>query len=179
MKLASYKGTQAGWRGLANRLIRFRLGGKYSHTEIVFELGDGVDHLMPDGTAFAVGGAFWCASAVGAERMPALSTRRAGRIGGVRFKRIILDPDKWDIVDYPRDPRRAAEWFFVHQGALYDWQLIVSFLAWFMPNKINRYTCSESVAAAGRHPDPHRFDPCVLHAAHTTNTDPASAGFFI
>lgn len=36
--------------GLGNVLIRLRLRGPYSHSEIVFEPGDGVDHLMPDGT---------------------------------------------------------------------------------------------------------------------------------
>lgn len=166
MKLASYKGTQAGWRGMANRLIRFRLNGEYSHSEVVFLPGEGIDHLMPDGTCLPINGSYWCASAVAAERMPVWSTRRADRIGGVRFKRIVLDPAKWDLDDYPGDPVVAAGWFVDNQGAPYDWQLIFGFLAWFIPNKSSRYMCSESVAAAGQYPDAHRFDPCVLYAAN-------------
>ncbi len=47
MLLASYKSTRPGWQGIANRLIRWRLRGVYSHSEIVFQPWDGVDDLMP------------------------------------------------------------------------------------------------------------------------------------
>ena len=50
MKLASYKGRRKGFTGIFNVLIRFWLMGKHSHSEVIFEPGDGVDHLMPDGT---------------------------------------------------------------------------------------------------------------------------------
>ena len=46
MQLASYKSTRLGLQGIANRIIRLRLRGPYSHTEVVFEPGDGVDHLV-------------------------------------------------------------------------------------------------------------------------------------
>lgn len=166
MKLASYKSTRPGLQGLANRLIRLRLRGIYSHTEVVFEPGDGVDHLMPDGTcAPDADGALWCASSVAAERLPAGSARRAGRMGGVRFKRIALDQCHWDVQPYQQDPVAAAQWFKDHEGGLYDWQLILGFLAWFVPHKANRNTCSEASAEAGGYADAWRFDPCTLHAA--------------
>lgn len=169
MLLASYKSTRPGLQGLANVLIRLRLGGIYSHCELVFQPGDGVDHLMPDGTtAPDDNGALWCVSSVAAERLPAHSGRRAGRVGGVRFKRIALDRAHWDTVQLSRDPGYAAALACRVEGALYDWQLIAAFVAWFLPHKAARFTCSELVAALLRHPDPHRFDPCVLHAAHTT-----------
>lgn len=39
MKLASYKGTRSGYRGLFNRAVRFWFDSPYSHTEIVFSDG--------------------------------------------------------------------------------------------------------------------------------------------
>ena len=166
MLLASYTSTRPGLQGLANRIIRLRLRGVYSHTEVVFQPGDGVDDLMPDGScAPDAQGALWCASSVAAERMPAHSPRRAGRMGGVRFKRIVLDPAHWHFVPYQRDARAAATWFAVRAGALYDWQMVLGFLAWAVPHKASRYTCAEAAAAAGGYGDAWRFDPCVLHAA--------------
>lgn len=167
MLLASYKSTRPGWQGIANRLIRLRLRGRYSHCEVVFEPGDGVDDLMPDGAcAPDANGALWCASSVAAERLPAHSPRRAGHVGGVRFKRIALDPARWDLIRVPSDPARAAMWFRAHQGDLYDWQLILGFLAWVVPHKDSRSTCSEACAAALGVPmqDAWRFDPCNLPA---------------
>lgn len=169
MLLASYTGTRPGLQGLANRIIRLRLRGRYSHTELVFQPGDGVDHLMPDGTTEPdSSGALWCVSSVAAERLPGHSPRRAGRMGGVRFKRIRLDPAHWHTVKVDRSPVLAAAHALTLQGDLYDWQLIAKFIAWFLPQKASRFTCSELVAACLAHPEPHRFDPCVLHAAHAT-----------
>ncbi len=51
MLLASYTSTRPGIQGIANRLIRWRLDGLTSHSEIVFTPFDGVDDLMPDGSA--------------------------------------------------------------------------------------------------------------------------------
>lgn len=166
MLLASYTGTRPGLQGLANRAIRFRLGGPYSHTELVFEPDDDVDGLMPDGTCAAgADGSLWCGSSVAAEPMPDYSTRRAGRTGGVRMKRVALDPTRWELLPLAGDAWRAARWFREHQGAPYDWQLIAGFLAWVVPQKSARWTCSEAVAAAAGFPDPQRFDPCTLRAA--------------
>ena len=166
MLLASYKSTRPGLQGLANRIIRLRLRGPYSHSEIVFQPGDPVGHLMPDGSCEPdVNGALWCASSVAAEALPAHSTRRAGRMGGVRFKRIALAPDHWDVQSMRADPVAAAQWFLTNQGALYDWQLIAGFLAWFVPGKADRWTCSEAGAAAAGLPEEEawRVDPCNGH----------------
>ena len=102
MKLASYIGTRAGIYGLGNVLIRLRLGGQESHSEIVFEPSDGpeVAALMPDGSLEPdANGALWCCSSVGLERIPAHSPRRSGGLGGVRFKRIILGKS-WALRSY-------------------------------------------------------------------------------
>lgn len=166
MKLAFYLGTRQPWYiGLGNVLVRLRLGSRISHCELLFEPGDGVDSLMPDGTcAPDDDGALWCASASATDAMPAWSPRRAGRRGGVRFKRInVRDPSKWLLIDVPwADPRYAALWFKEHQGALYDWQGIVGFLAWPVPGRAERWSCHEACAAALGHPSPMRTDPAAL-----------------
>lgn len=165
MKLASYKSTRPGLQGIANRLIRFRLRGVYSHNEVVFEPGDGVDHLMPDGSCEEVDGTLWCASSVAAERLPSWSRRRAGQVGGVRFKRIAFDLAKWDLVDCPADAVVAAARAHVHEGERYDWRLILGYVSWLILGHSSRWTCSEFCALLAGIGSGWRFDPCTLHAA--------------
>lgn len=169
MKLASYIGTRAGIYGLGNILIRLRLGGDESHSEIVFEPGDGpeVAALMPDGSLEPdANGALWCCSSVGLERIPEWSKRRAGHLGGVRFKRIVMS-DHWALDDTRADPLRAAQWASQNQGRLYDWQSIGRYLLWILPSKASRGMCSEVCATMLGVPaeDAHLFDPRVLRAA--------------
>lgn len=172
MLLASYKSVRPGLQGLANIAIRLRTGSHLTHTEVVFQPGDGVDDLMPDGTCQPdANGALWCASSAAAERLPDWSPRRAGRMGGVRFKRIALDPAKWEVVPYRRDARRAALVFKAREGAAYNWTLIAGWVAWVV-NVIwrpsaDRQVCSQIAAEAGgvSPSDARRFDPATLHAA--------------
>ena len=164
MKLANYNSTQKGFAGLANILIRFRMGGHISHNEVVFEPGDGVDHLMPDGTTQPdENGAVWCASSTASDIMPEWSIRRPGGHGGVRFKRIVIDDGKWDILPYKKDPVKAAEYFKANEGRAYDWRLIFGFIVWLIPNKKSKIVCSEGCAAAGQYEMPHLFHPHLLY----------------
>lgn len=169
MKLASYKATRPGLQGLFNRLIRWRFSGLYSHNEVVFEPGDGVDHLMPDGNcAPDADGALWCVSSVAMERLPAWSRYRAGKLGGVRFKRIVLEPAKWDLVRVVADPVHAAMYAVAHEGNPYSWRLIAKLASWLVSFKVTlQKTCSQVCAAMFGVPDVDawRFDPCTLHAA--------------
>ena len=168
MLLATYKAIRPGPQGVANRIIRFRLRSDYSHCEVVFEPGDQVGHLMPDGScAGDAEGGLWCASSVAAEALPAHSPRRAGAMGGVRFKRIVLNPGHWDVRRVAINPLLAAQWFKDHEGELYDWQLILGFVSWAIPQKSQRWTCSEACAAALGIPegDAWRFDPANLDSA--------------
>lgn len=168
MLLAFYKSTRPGLQGIANRVIRLRLRSIYSHCEVVFEPQDGVGHLMPDGSCEpGPDGALWCASSVAAEALPTHSTRRASKMGGVRFKRITLNPDHWDVRRVACSPTQAAQWFKAHEGELYDWQLILGFVSWVIPQKAMRWTCSEASAAASGAPeaDAWRFDPANLGGA--------------
>lgn len=181
MKLASYVGTRESFMGLGNRFIRLRLSGmreffktnptkdqsilRASHSEIVFEPSDNVDYLMPDGTCQPnEKGELWCLSSTGLERIPSFSNRRAGRIGGVRFKRINVISPQWEIDNIQIGALKSALWANKNQGRLYDWQLIFGFLSWLIPNKKSRVMCSEACAEALGIPDGHRFDPCTLQA---------------
>jgi len=166
MKLASYVGTRSGIMGLGNILIRLRLGGRESHSEVVFEPGDGpaVAALMPDGSLEPdANGALWCCSSVGLERMPP-GFRRAGRFGGVRFKRIVVSGDHWALDDVSADPLRAALWARENAGSLYDWQAIARFLLWVLPQKLSRGMCSEVCARMFGVPaeDAYLLDPRTL-----------------
>lgn len=163
MKLASYKSTRPGLQGIANRLIRWRLRGLHSHSEIVFQPWDGVDDLMPDGSAAPdANGALWCVSSVAAEKLPTWSQARAGRYGGVRFKRIALDPDRWDTVTVHADPRRAATRARLLEGEMYDWRGIAGFLSWLIPGSDRRWTCHEVAGLLMGIDQPQRLDPCSL-----------------
>ena len=164
MLLASYKSTRPGLQGVANIAIRIRLRGLYSHSEIVFEPGDGVGHLMPDGTCDAgQDGSLWSVSSVAAERLPAWSRQRPGRIGGVRFKRIAFDKDRWDLVPVHRNPLEAATRAKAYEGAPYDWRLIVGYVSWLMPGSSTAWCCHEIAGYMLGIPNPHRLDPCSLH----------------
>lgn len=167
MKLASYIGTRSGIMGIGNYLIRLRVRGKESHSEIMFEPGDGVDEFMPDGTCQPdADGALWHASSVGLEKIPDWSPRRAGHLGGVRFKRIVPD-DKWVHDSVNADPKLVARMANLDQGKLYDWQAIITFIFWIMPQKMNRGMCNEVIGGwIGIDPnEAYLFDPHTLRVA--------------
>lgn len=163
MKLISYTGTRSGFAGLGSILVRVRLKSAYSHTEVMFEPGDGVEHLVPDGNLEPTEEGYWCASSVASDTLPDWSVRRKGKIGGVRFKRIQVDSGKWNIQDCQFDPVRAADWFHRHEGECYDWKHIFSFIG-IIPNLIfsqsfTKWTCAEACGAAFGFGSPDIFDP--------------------
>ena len=167
MKLISYTGTRSGIQGIGSVAVLFGTDSDYSHTEIMFEPGDGVEHLMPDGILLAGSeGALWCASASAGDRMPEWSPKRAGKLGGVRFKRIALKPENWYMQDLPKDmfdPVATARWFAVNQGLAYDYRHILSFggiaLNYIFGHGEDHYTCTECTAAALGFAQSERFQP--------------------
>lgn len=173
MKLACYTSTRPGVQGVFNRLIRWRYQGRVSHCEIVFEPGDGVDSDMPDGTCQpAADGALWCASSVAWERLPAWSMYRPGKRGGVRFKRITLDPARWDVIPVAGSAAAAASWAADHQGEPYSWRLVAQAIAWLVTVATGavQWVCSQACAAMLGYAQPWRFDPCVLYVTARNST---------
>ena len=168
MLLASYKSTRPGIQGIANLVIRWRLRGKYSHSEIVFQPGDVPGHLMPDGsTRPDEAGALWSVSSVAAERLPEWSKRRAGKLGGVRFKRIAFDGSRWDTVRVrDADPMDALVIARRMEGIGYDWAQVAGYASWLIPQDSDRVSCAELCATLLGHVDPWRADPCLLAARY-------------
>lgn len=85
--------------------------------------------------------------------------------GGVRVRRMVLDPDNWDTLVVPGDLDAAIRWFEAHEGDKYDWLALVGFV--FRPIKgfDNRVFCNESISEAIGMSDGWRFDPNSFHAA--------------
>lgn len=163
MKLIGYKSTSSGLAGIADHLIRFRLKGIYTHTEIMFEPGDGVEAYMPDRKLELYGSQqFWCASSSGIDTIPKWSSYRKGKRGGVRFKMIDVNPDKWDIVHLDADPLRAASYFKSMQGMPYDYSLMLSYVSWLVAENPLAVNCSEACASALDYEQAWRYDPCLL-----------------
>jgi len=83
--------------------------------------------------------------------------------GGVRYKRIEFDPDKWDFVELPSSLEPLARCYFdTHNGAGYDVMGNVRFLVGFLPDSRPRKFCSEAAAEAIGIADGWRFEPNAL-----------------
>lgn len=166
MRLASYTGSYGWLDKVCSALIRWRLKGPYAHTEIVFEPSDGADvaALMPDGSLEPTAEGYWCASSIAVGKMPDWSKKRAGKTGGVRFKRINVGyAPEWDLVPvHFADPLLAAQWASQNEGMPYDWELIFGYVAWFIPNQKDAVLCSEACAEMLGFKEAWRMDPCNL-----------------
>ena len=134
MKLAFYKGTHSGIKGLFNKLVRWWTNGKYSHVEAIIE-------EYCDGTSL-------CASSSWID-------------GGVRFKVIDFKNDnKWDIVDVPVfDAERAKAWFTANDGMKYDTLGLFGFVLRRGLEDKNKAFCNESILLSQGIKDAYRFDP--------------------
>ena len=88
-------------------------------------------------------------------------------MGGVRFNRIALSPERWDFVRLHGDARQAAVRARNHEGWLYDWQQVAGYLSWLIPDKEGRWSCAELCAQALGMAEPWRMDPCALHRVAT------------
>lgn len=102
-----------------DKLICFFDGSKFSHAELV---------LMnyADGTSL-------CASS-------------SVRDGGIRFKRMKLTHEHWEIIPIYGDRGYATRWMTRREGKKYDFLgLIRTYFNW-APDNQKRYFCSEAVA---------------------------------
>ena len=137
--LASYKGIRSGWRGLINHAIRFSTNSPYSHSEICF------------GNPFAA--PVDCLSSTGLE-------------GGVRIKRMRLNPAKWDLVALHNvDESLARNFFLKNYGRPYDLigtvRTVLPFVGREHPT---RWFCSEVCAEVMGITEAWRMHPGVLHS---------------
>lgn len=168
MLLATYVGVTDGLQGVANILIQRRLKSLLTHSELIFEPGEGVDEFMPDKNTYPLSdGSLWAASSVFAERLPDYSPIRPGEWGGVRFKRINIRTNNWVTIKlgFQREKKlEMAQWFQDNQGAKYDHSLIANYAIWWLASNVEgRYMCSEAIATAMGMIEPHRYHPALLH----------------
>ena len=138
MKVAFYKGTHAGIKGLFNKVVRWWTNGKYSHVEAILE-------EYTDGSCL-------CASSSWLD-------------GGVRLKLINFNNDtKWDIVDVPVfDANKAKQWFQTNEDMKYDLIGLFGFVLNRGMEDKNKSFCSESILLSQDIPEAHRFDPNSMY----------------
>lgn len=125
IKLAFFK---AKYGGLFAKLIKLRTGGEHSHVELIFPQYKIYDEI--------------------AKRELSLCFSSYEKEGGVRFKFIYLNPEKWDIV--PIDiPDTSLDKLLSFAASLadakYDWFGIVKFVLPHLPEKPGRFFCSEVI----------------------------------
>lgn len=84
--------------------------------------------------------------------------------GGVRFKDIVFDDDKWDFIDLPPELENAArDWFVKHQGDAYDLLGNIHFVLSIIGDDNSKWFCSEAVAAALGIDKAYRYNPGDLY----------------
>ena len=84
--------------------------------------------------------------------------------GGVRFKQIDFEPEKWDFIDLPDYLEPAARaWFVKYQGAKYDLLGNLHFVVGAVGDDDSKWFCSEAVAAALGIDKAYRYDPGDLY----------------
>lgn len=132
MKLACYKGNRPGIAGLFNRAVRWWLGGKYSHTELVFSDGYSGSSSWLDGGVrlkkIDFDPAKWDLFDIGTDAMEAF----------------------------------ALHWFLTNQGAKFDLLGLLGFIWRRGTRDNGKWFCSASVAAALGYEESYRIDPCLL-----------------
>lgn len=137
--LASYRGGSRGVAALVGAAVRWVTQSEWSHCEIAI----GNSHADQ----------FACITASGMD-------------GGVRIKRMRLDPMRWRLTPLPWvDEARAWTFLASNGGAAYDWAGVMRFaLPVVMRSEHpSRWFCSEACAAIMGLADPWRFTPADLH----------------
>lgn len=124
---------------LFDRMIQWWTRSDYSHCEVVFAY-NGQSDLS------------YCASSSFLD-------------GGIRFKWMALDPEKWDIVEIDGDETMAFAWFAQRLGTPYDFKGILGCVLRCVPPSDNRWFCSSAIAAAIGWPEAWRVVPANLRNA--------------
>lgn len=88
--------------------------------------------------------------------------------GGVRFKQIEFDPERWDFVEIKGDEAAARQWYVERLGAGYDVLGNVGFVLGFVADSWDKYSCAESIAAALGYAEAWRYSPAILHSVTTS-----------
>lgn len=126
-----------GRKRLFNRLVAWYLRGDYSHCELILSESIGVSE---------------CASSSYLD-------------GGVRTKRMVLDPEHWDIIEVGGDENYVRSWLSYYEEDRYDILGLLGFVWRRESGMSEKWFCSEAVAAMLGIEEPWRFDPMNLYFA--------------
>ena len=125
IKLAFFK---AKYGGFFSKLIKWRTGGDHSHVEMIFPQYKIFDKKQ--------------------NRELSLCFSSYEKEGGVRFKFIYLNKAKWDFVPV-EIPDNSLDELLSYAASLadakYDWFGIVKFVLPHVPEKPDRFFCSEVI----------------------------------
>ncbi|CAB4142483.1 hypothetical protein UFOVP434_13 [uncultured Caudovirales phage] len=117
---------KAKYGGVFSKAIKLKTKGEYSHVEMIF----------PHYSIFDPA----------ANRKLSLCYSSYESEGGVRFKFIYLNPEKWDIIRF-EIPDEKFESLLAeaakHSGSKYDWAGIFKFVMPWVKEKPTRFFCSE------------------------------------
>lgn len=116
------------------------------------------DHLFNKATAWWTKGPYSHTELIFGDGMSGSSSFRDG---GVRVKKIIYRPEKWDFIVVTNTwlEERAKFWFAIHDGEGYGTMGIVGHVWKPVPDDKNKWVCSEAVLAALGYEESWRFDP--------------------
>lgn len=144
--LASYKSVHSGLHGLINRAIRLLDRSAYSHTELCV------------GESHPFEGEVDCYSSSGMD-------------GGVRVKRMQLNPDRWDVQPLHTPVEWVTDLYAKTAGSKYDYFGTGRFaVPWLLREHPTRWFCSEWAAAAIGFNQAWRLSPAGLAAIFTRGT---------
>jgi hypothetical protein len=83
--------------------------------------------------------------------------------GGVRYKYIPMDPEKWAVWSLPDVSSGDLQaWFDLHKGEGYDWAGLLGFAFRRIKGWLRLWFCSEACAASMGYSEPWRFDVATL-----------------
>lgn len=130
MRIAFWKGTDPGFRGVLDILVRWWTNGPYSHCELIFSDD-------------------WTGSCSPFEKGVVLLKRPDN----------YYDPKNWDIVTIGGDEVAARVWFKKHRGMPYDLLGSFGFVWRPIRGVDGAFFCSEAIALALGWPNGWRYNP--------------------
>lgn len=81
------------------------------------------------------------------------------RDGGVRMKAILLEEDKWDVLDIDGNRAKAVTWYLSNVNKKYDWLGAITSVLPITLNFKNKFFCSEALAYMLGLPTPQKQTP--------------------
>ena len=91
--------------------------------------------------------------------------------GGVRYKRIVFDPDLWDIIEIHAETPDIAAKINARYGDAYDWRGLIGFVIRPIKDDRNKMFCSEFLMHLIGYDETWRFDPGTTYPVIKKHSD--------